>query len=53
MGLLIDTHAFLWWVEGSIRLSARARRAIGQPDEECYVSLARGLYACAFVILDE
>ncbi|MBI4545770.1 MAG: type II toxin-antitoxin system VapC family toxin [Gemmatimonadetes bacterium] len=28
MKLLLDTHAFLWWSEGSPRLRAEARRAI-------------------------
>ncbi|MCY3914221.1 MAG: type II toxin-antitoxin system VapC family toxin [Chloroflexi bacterium] len=28
MRLLLDTHAFLWWFEGSSRLSAPARQAI-------------------------
>ncbi|OGA57252.1 MAG: hypothetical protein A3F77_07095 [Betaproteobacteria bacterium RIFCSPLOWO2_12_FULL_67_28] len=26
--IVLDTHALLWWVSGSKRLSARARRAI-------------------------
>jgi len=28
--IVLDTHALLWWVSGSKRLSARARRAIGK-----------------------
>lgn len=28
MRLLLDTHAFVWWLEGNRRLSGRARRAI-------------------------
>jgi PIN domain nuclease of toxin-antitoxin system len=39
MRLLIDTHAFLWWVEGSPVLPARARAAIADPDNECMLSL--------------
>jgi PIN domain nuclease of toxin-antitoxin system len=39
MALLLDTHAFLWWVDGSPRLSKRARAAIGRPGERCVVSL--------------
>lgn len=27
--ILLDTHAVVWWVSGSSRLSARARREIG------------------------
>ena len=42
MALLLDTHAFLWFVEDSARLSARARTAIGRPDETCYFSLGSG-----------
>jgi PIN domain nuclease of toxin-antitoxin system len=40
VALLLDTHAFLWWAEDSPRLSAKARRAIGRPEEACYLSLA-------------
>ena len=40
MALLLDTHAFLWWVEDDQRLSRRARTAISRPDGTCYVSVA-------------
>ena len=40
MALLLDTHAFLWWVDDSPRLSKRARAAIGRSDATCYLSLA-------------
>lgn len=40
MAILLDTHAFLWWVDDSDRLPKRARAAIGRPDQSCYVSLA-------------
>ena len=40
MRLLLDTHAFLWWVDGGTRLSVRARRAIANPANECLVSVA-------------
>ena len=40
MRLLLDTHAFLWWVADNPRLSKRARAAIGDPTTECLVSLA-------------
>jgi PIN domain nuclease of toxin-antitoxin system len=36
--LLLDTHAFLWWVADDPRLSARARRAIA--DANCLLSVA-------------
>ena len=28
MRLLLDTHAFLWWLDGDRRLSLKARRLI-------------------------
>ena len=40
MLLLLDTHAFLWWVEGAPTLSSGARRAIGTPANECLFSVA-------------
>jgi PIN domain nuclease of toxin-antitoxin system len=40
MQLLLDTHAFLWWVEDASDLSGRARRAIADPRHECWLSLA-------------
>ena len=38
MALLLDTHAFLWWVQDDPKLTRRARRAIA--DEDCALSLA-------------
>ena len=40
MRLLLDTHAFLWWVQDSRQLSRRARSAIGRSANECLFSLA-------------
>jgi PIN domain nuclease of toxin-antitoxin system len=40
VALLLDTHAFLWWVDDAPRLSRRARAAIGRPNQACFVSLA-------------
>lgn len=40
MRLLLDTHAFLWWLAGDRRLSRRARTAIGRTDGTVYVSAA-------------
>ena len=40
MRTLLDTHAFLWWVEDSPFLSAIARRAIGNESNEIVVSAA-------------
>lgn len=38
--LLLDTHAFLWWVGDSPQLPARARAAIADPETACVLSLA-------------
>ena len=40
MGLLLDTHAFLWFVFGDEKLPPTARNAIGDPTNEVYLSLA-------------
>ena len=40
MRLLIDTHAFLWFMAGDARLSGRARRAIEDSDGEWWLSSA-------------
>lgn len=40
MRLLLDTHAFLWWVSDAPKLSRAAREAIQDPEAECLVSLA-------------
>jgi PIN domain nuclease of toxin-antitoxin system len=38
MRILLDTHVFLWWADGSDQLSARASRLIGDPRNEVLVS---------------
>jgi PIN domain nuclease of toxin-antitoxin system len=40
--LLLDSHAFLWWVEGSPELGKRARTAIANPESEVLFSVASG-----------
>lgn len=40
MRLLLDTHAFLWWLAGSERLSLTARRAISDESNVKLVSAA-------------
>ncbi len=40
MRVLIDTHVFLWWVEGDRALPAKARKVLTDPDNECLISLA-------------
>lgn len=38
MQLLLDTHAFVWWLDGDRRLSPRARRRIADAKNEIFVS---------------
>jgi PIN domain nuclease of toxin-antitoxin system len=40
MQLLLDTHVFLWWVNDVSELSRRARTAIRNERNECFLSLA-------------
>jgi PIN domain nuclease of toxin-antitoxin system len=39
-GVLLDTHALLWWATADRALSARVRRAIENPATKVYVSAA-------------
>ena len=38
--MLLDTHAFIWWMNGSERLARRARRAINDDTNVVFVSAA-------------
>lgn len=38
MRLLLDTHALIWWLTDNSRLTAKARRAIIDPDGNVFVS---------------
>jgi len=40
MRVLLDTHAFLWWVDDAQALSTKARATISDPTNQCFVSLA-------------
>ncbi len=40
MNLLLDTHAFLWWLSGDESLSAAARTAIADEGNSIFVSAA-------------
>ena len=40
MRLLLDTHAFLWWLDGDRRLPPRVRTVIGEPSNDVLVSAA-------------
>ncbi len=39
MRVLLDTHAFLWWIEDAPRLSGRAREAIADEGNEILFSV--------------
>jgi PIN domain nuclease of toxin-antitoxin system len=38
--VLVDTHAFVWWLEGNPRLSRRARSVLEREGNEIFVSAA-------------
>lgn len=40
MRLLLDTHAFLWWLDGDRKLSRRARREIEKVETTVLISAA-------------
>lgn len=40
MRLLLDTHAFLWWLDGDRRLPPRVRRRIADAANEILISAA-------------
>ena len=40
MRVLLDTHAFLWWLENSPKLGALARETIADPENEIWISAA-------------
>jgi len=42
MRVLLDTHAFLWWIVDDPRLSDRARELIGDGQNELLLSSASG-----------
>ena len=42
MKILLDTHAFLWWITDDSRLSLRAREAISNEENELFISAATG-----------
>ena len=39
MRVLVDTHVFLWWVEGDRTLPAKARAVLANPENECLISM--------------
>lgn len=40
MRLLLDTHTFLWWLDGDTRLPSRVRRLVANEEHAVYVSAA-------------
>jgi PIN domain nuclease of toxin-antitoxin system len=38
--VLLDTHAFLWWIRDDESLGGRARKAIANERNHCFLSLA-------------
>ena len=40
MRILLDTRAFLWWLEDNAKLGPAAREAISEPENEVWVSAA-------------
>lgn len=42
MNLLLDTHALIWWLLASPRLSASAQAAIADPNNAIWVSAVSG-----------
>lgn len=47
MRQLLDTHAFLWWLDADPRLPGRLRQIIADPDNTIYVSAASAWEICA------
>ena len=39
MRVLVDTHVFLWWVEGDRALPAKARATLANQENECLISI--------------
>jgi len=42
MRLLLDTHAFLWWLSDWEQIAESTREAIADPDNEVFVSAVSG-----------
>jgi PIN domain nuclease of toxin-antitoxin system len=38
--VLLDTHAFLWWLEGDRRMSRKARRLVASSETQVFLSAA-------------
>jgi PIN domain nuclease of toxin-antitoxin system len=42
MRILLDTHAFLWWISDAPQLSQKARQIIGNGENTLFLSAASG-----------
>ena len=42
-GLLLDTHAFVWWLTDASKLKEGARTAIASPRNDIFVSAIYGM----------
>ena len=42
MRILLDTHAFLWWISDAQQLSQKARQIIGNGENTLFLSAASG-----------
>ena len=42
MNVLLDTHAFLWWIDNNPKLSSRAREIISDAGNAIFLSAASG-----------
>lgn len=51
MGVLLDTHALLWWLTDDARLSPTARQTIGDPAIEIVVSADAALAVPAWRVI--
>lgn len=40
MNFLLDTHAFIWFMEGDSALSQKSRQAIADIHNNCFISIA-------------
>ncbi len=40
MNILLDSHAFIWWLAGSVRMSDAARNAVADQSNEVFISAA-------------
>ena len=49
MKVLLDTHAFLWWLAGDRRLSRKARSTVATDDNVVFVSAASAWEICTKV----